>query len=386
MTLLGVILSVTTLVAVMSVVSGLNFYVASRVANMGANTYLIERFGIITSYDAWIKAQKRPLVTMEEYERLREGMKTAAAMAAVTQQNIDVHSGSVMLENLALSGVTPNFLEVRTITEVASGRFLIEADNEHRQPVCFIGTDVVKKLFPDRDPIGKSIRVGTNTYEVVGVAKPIGSTFGQSQDNFMYIPMGTYFKDWHKQNDSVYIFVQTYSADMMQASQDEALMLMRAWRHIPYNQPDNFAVFGSSSILDLWKRITGNIFTVAMALTAVFLVVGGIVIMNIMLASVTERTREIGLRRALGARKGHIVLQFLTESAALSAIGGMIGVGLGYAIATLIRTMTYMPARTPISAVVLSLSMATAVGLFFGIYPAMRAARLDPIEALRADG
>jgi putative ABC transport system permease protein len=385
LTLLGVILAVATLVAVMSVVAGLNFYVADRVANLGANVYLVDRFGIITSQDAWIKAQKRPLVTLEEYQRLRDNMKSAANVAATDDRTMDVRSGNVLLENTDLTGVTPNYAEIRNMN-LAAGRFLTEGDDLHHAPVCFIGTDVVKKFFPTVDPIGKTIRAGTNTYEVVGVATEIGSAFGQSQDNYILLPFTTYYKDWHKQNDWLTIFVQAQNSEVMQESEDEARMLMRAWRHLPYDAPDNFAVFGSASIMALWNQITGNLFAVAVALTAVFLVVGGIVIMNIMLASVTERTREIGLRRSLGARKKHIVLQFMTESAVLAAVGGIMGLALAYGLVALVRAVTPIPVKTPLSAVIISLSVSTAVGLFFGIYPAMRAAKLDPIEALRADG
>jgi putative ABC transport system permease protein len=385
LTLLGVILAVATLVAVMSVVAGLNFYVADRVANLGANVYLVDRFGIITSQDAWIKAQKRPLVTLEEYQRLRENMKTAANVAATDDRTMDVRSGNILLENTDLTGVTPNYAEIRNMN-LAAGRFLTEGDDLHHAPVCFIGTDVVKKFFPTVDPIGKTIRAGTNTYEVVGVATEIGSAFGQSQDNYILLPFNTYYKDWHKQNDWLTIFVQAQNSEVMEASEDEARMLMRAWRHLPFDAPDNFAVFGSASIMALWQQITGNLFAVAVALTAVFLVVGGIVIMNIMLASVTERTREIGLRRSLGARKKHIVLQFMTESAVLAAVGGLMGLTLAYGLVALVRAVTPIPVQTPMSAVIISLTVSTGVGLFFGIYPAMRAARLDPIEALRADG
>jgi putative ABC transport system permease protein len=385
LTLLGVILAVATLVAVMSVVAGLNFYVADRVANLGANVYLVDRFGIITSQDAWIKAQKRPLVTLEEYQRLRENMESAANVAATDDHTMDVRSGNILLENTDLTGVTPNYAEIRNMN-LAAGRFLTEGDDMHHAPVCFIGTDVVKKFFPTVDPIGKTIRAGTNTYEVVGVATEIGSAFGQSQDNYILLPFSTYYKDWHKQNDWLTIFVQAQNSEVMQASEDEARMLMRAWRHLPYDAPDNFAVFGSASIMALWNQITGNLFAVAVALTAVFLVVGGIVIMNIMLASVTERTREIGLRRSLGARRKHIVLQFMTESAVLAAVGGIMGLTLAYGIVAFVRAVTPIPVKTPLSAVIISLSVSTAVGLFFGIYPAMRAAKLDPIEALRADG
>ena len=385
LTLLGVILAVTTLVAVMSVVAGLNFYVADKVANLGANVYLVDRFGIITSNDAWVKAQKRPLLQLEEFQRLRDSMKTASQVAAISARSMDVRSGNILLENTTLTGVTPNYGDVRNIS-VDSGRFLTEADERHHAPVCFIGTDVVKKFFANVDPVGKFIRAGTHTYEVVGVATEIGTAFGQSQDNYILIPLATFYKEWHQQNDWLTIFVQAQSAELMDASQDEARMLLRAWRHLPFDAQDNFAVFGSASIMKLWQQITGNLFAVAVGLTAVFLVVGGIVIMNIMLASVTERTKEIGLRRSLGARKKHIVLQFMTESAVLAALGGVLGLALAFAIVAIVRAATPIPVQTPLSAIIISLAVSTGVGLFFGIYPAMRAAELDPIEALRADG
>ena len=385
LTLLGVILAVTTLVAVMSVVAGLNFYVADRVANLGANVFVVDRFGIITSEDAWVKAQKRPLLTLEEFTRLRENMRTANAIAAIEGRSMDVRSGNVLLEDTNIRGVTPNYPEVRSMN-LASGRLITEADETHRSPVCYIGADVAKKFFYNVDPIGKTIRAGAHSYQVIGVAAAIGSAFGQSQDNYILIPLGTYYKEWHTQRDSLTLFVQARNAEMMAASEDEARMLLRAARHLQWSADDNFGILGSDSIMSLWKELTGNLFAVAVGLTAVFLVVGGIVIMNIMLASVTERTREIGLRRSLGARRRHIVLQFVTESAVLAAVGGLIGIVFAYGLVALGRASTSIPMQTPMNAVILSLSVSTAVGLFFGIYPAMRAAKLDPIEALRADG
>jgi len=384
LTLLGVILAVTTLIFVMSVIAGLNLYVAERVANLGANVFIVDRFGIITSRDAFIKAQKRPLVTLEDYQRLRESMKLARAVAAEEDRNIQTRSGDAIMENTSVMGATPNFADVRNLN-VAQGRFITTADDEHRSDVAFIGPDLVEKFFPNVDPIGKSIRVGTHTYEVIGVAEAIGSAFGQSQDNYMIIPMNTFLKGWHRQTDWATIFVQAPNSELMTASQDEARMFLRAWRHLDYNAPDNFAILGSDSIMALWHDLTGNLAFVAMALVSVFLVVGGIVIMNIMLASVTERTREIGLRRSLGARKTHILLQFLTESAVLAAAGGVIGILAAYLIVYLVKSAFSFPMETPFTAVILSLILATGVGLFFGIFPAMRAAKLDPIEALRAE-
>jgi putative ABC transport system permease protein len=355
------------------------------VANLGANVYLVARFGIITSQDAWVKAQKRPLITLEEFERLKASMKTASRLAAIEDQDSDVRSGNLLLENTSVTGVTPDYAEMRNMN-VAAGRMVMEADDLHRSPVCVIGADVAKKFFSNVDPIGKTIRAGSHAYQVVGVTEAIGSAFGQSQDNFMLIPLGTFYKEWHKQSDGVLIFVQAQNAEMMPASEDEARLLMRAWRHQSWDAPDSFAVLGSDTIMALWKEITGNLFTVAVGLVSVFLVVGGIVIMNIMLASVTERTREIGIRRSLGARRKHIVLQFMTESAVLASVGGLVGLGLAYAIVELGRAATSIPMRTSMSAVIVALTLSTGVGLFFGIYPAMRAAKLDPIEALRAEG
>jgi putative ABC transport system permease protein len=385
LTLLGVILAVTTLVSVMSVIAGLNMYVAERVANLGSNVFLVHRFGIITSEDAWIKAQKRPLINYDDYERLRDNMKLASAVAAEEDHNVEVKSGNLTMENVSMVGATPNYADVRNL-EVAQGRFITQADEEHHSEVVFIGPDLATKFFPNVDPIGKTVRVQTHTYEVIGVAVPRGSAFGESQDNYMVMPLSAWRKGWHTNQDWLTIFVQAPNAEMMEASKDEARMLFRAWRHLPFDAPDNFAILGSDSIMALWHDLTGNLAFVAMALVSVFLVVGGIVIMNIMLASVTERTREIGLRRSLGARKKHILLQFLTESAVLAATGGFIGILLAYSIVFLVKKLFSFPMDTPFLAVLLSLGLATGVGLFFGIFPAMRAAKLDPIEALRADG
>jgi putative ABC transport system permease protein len=245
--------------------------------------------------------------------------------------------------------------------------------------------DLAQRFFPGTDPIGKGLRVGPHTYEVVGVGKPQGTVFGQSLDSYVWIPLGTYAKTWLRGGDSIFILVQAVGPERMEDAQDEVRSLMRARRHLGFSEDDNFGIIAPSSITSLWERLTANIFQVAVGLTSVFLVVGGIVIMNIMLASVVERTREIGIRKALGALRRHIIMQFLVESAVLSAMGGIIGVGVAMGIAGLVRAVFEFPVVTPLYAVVLALSVSTGVGLFFGIYPARRAARLDPIEALRQE-
>jgi putative ABC transport system permease protein len=380
LTLLGVILAVTTLVAVMSIISGLNFYVSDKIANLGANAFVINRFGIITNLDEFLKAQKRPLVTADDLQLLRDEMKLAQRVAAIEGATMDVRSGNQLTEDVNILGVTPDYIEVRAIG-TALGRPLNEVDDSHRSPVCVLGADVAQKFFSSVDPIGKVVRAGAVSYQVVGVSAALGSVLGQSQDNFILIPFGTFQKTWHFAQNSITLFVQARSPEMTDAAQDEARMLLRAKRHVRYNDPDNFGIIAPSSITGLWEDLTSKIFEMAIGIVSVFLVVGGIVVMNIMLASVVERTREIGIRKALGARRKHIIMQFLAESAFITAVGGVIGIILAYSIASLITAASSFPMRTPLSAVIIALTLSTSVGLFFGIYPAVRASRLDPIEA-----
>jgi putative ABC transport system permease protein len=385
LTLLGVILAVTTLVAVMSVLNGLNVYVAEKVANLGANAYVIDRVGIVTNFEQWNKARKRPPLQMEDLEALQADMKLAIRVAGVMQTIGDVRYGNDLRENVTILGTSPSYADIRDV-QIGTGRLLTDTDEEHRANVCVIGADVANQFFPSGDPVGKLIRAGAEQYEVVGVAEAKGTVLGQSLDDFIMMPLSTYRKGWLAPLDSVTMFVQAPSPDLMPASEDEARVLLRARRHVPYDEEDNFGVISPTSITGIWNRITGNAFGIAIWVTSVFLVVGGIVIMNIMLASVTERTREIGLRKSLGARRMHILLQFLVESSMLAALGGGIGVILALGLAGIVRSATSIPFSTPVFTIVIALSLSTIVGLFFGIYPAMRAAKLDPIEALRAEG
>jgi putative ABC transport system permease protein len=384
LTLLGIILAVTTLVGVMSVVSGLNLYISTKVANLGANAFVVDRFGIITNMDEFLKAQKRPSLTYDDYLALKEQMRLAQQVGAIQGTTLDVRGGDQLFEDVQILGVTPNYPEIRAVT-LAHGRPLNDVDDEHRSGVCILGADVATKLFANVDPIGRTVRAGSQEFQVVGVAAAIGTVFGIPQDQFIYVPFRTWDKTWHTGRNSLTMFVAARSPDAIDAAQDEVRMILRARHHVPYNSPDDFGLIASSSITSLWEQLTGNIFALAIWLTSVFIVVGGIVIMNIMLASVTERTREIGIRKALGARRSHIVTQFLVESAVLAAAGGAIGIGLAFTITWFVRTVLEFPMSTPLYAVIVGLVLSTSVGLFFGIYPATRAARLDPIEALRQE-
>ncbi len=382
LTLLGVILAVFTLVGVMSIVEGLNRYVANNLANLGANAFVVNQFGIITSHEAWLKAQRRPPIRVEDYEAVRDTAQLIQQVAAGDDRSVAVRYGSEVLEDVYMMGGTPNFIEVRGV-EVGRGRYFTQADEEHRAAICFVGTDISKRLFPGSDPINKPLRVGSQVYTIVGVAKEMGTVLGQSRDNFVFIPFSTYLKNWSRGGDSIFMLAQASHPELMEQAADEIRAILRARRHVPYNDEDNFGIIMPTSITGLWEELSGNLFAVAVGLTSVFLVVGGIVIMNIMLASVTERTREIGIRKSLGAKRKHIVTQFLVEAATLAAVGGMLGILAALGLSALVSATTPVPIHTPLRAIVIALVLSTSVGLFFGIYPAQRASKLDPIEALR---
>ena len=383
--LLGIVLSVSTLIMVVSLISGVNLYVANRIANLGANVFLVLRFPIITDATELVKATRRNTpITWDDYVYLRDNSRLALRVGAQANQLGRTKANGQTLEDTTVYGVTANIGDMKT-EGPASGRYITDTDNEHRSLVALIGTDVADKLFPGIDPIGKELDVDGRPYEVVGVGQPIGTVLGQTQDNYVYIPIETWMKYYATSRTSLAINAQTRGADWMSRTQEEFQTLMRARRRLHPNDLDNFGILDGGSLVDLFKRITGALAASMVGIVAVFLVIGGVVIMNVMLATVTERTREIGLRKSLGARRGDILLQFLTETAVMSTIGGAIGVALAYIFSVIIAANTPVPMHVPVSAVVIALGVSTAVGIFFGLYPASKAANLSPIEALRQE-
>jgi putative ABC transport system permease protein len=383
--LLGIVLSVSTLIMVVALISGVNLYVANRIANLGSNVFLVVRFPIITDMDELAKALRRnKTITWDDYVFLRDNSKLALRVGAQAYLLGRTKANGQTVEDTTVYGVTANIGDMKT-EGPASGRYITDTDNEHRSLVALIGSDIADKLYPGIDPIGKELDVDGRPYEVVGVGKPIGTVLGQTQDNYVYIPIETWMKFYATSATSLAINVETRGADWMSRTQEESQTLMRARRHMHPNELDNFGILDGGSLVGLFKRITGALAASMVGIVAIFMVIGGVVIMNVMLATVTERTREIGLRKSLGARRGDILLQFLTETAVMSTIGGAIGVALAYAFALIIAANTPVPIHVPISAVIFALAVSTAVGIFFGLYPANKAANLSPIEALRQE-
>jgi putative ABC transport system permease protein len=382
--LLGIILSVSTLIIVIALISGVNRYIADRVANLGSNTFLVARFPIITEIEEYVKATRRnKLITLDDYHALHDELKLPLRVGVETRAIGQVRANGQSVEDTSIRGVSANMGEI-DVEEPASGRYISEGDDLHRSMVTMIGSDLATKLFPGVDPIGRDIEIDGRPFEVVGVAKPIGSVLGQSQDNFAYIPVETHVKIYGAPH-GVYINVQARGPDWMSRTQDEARVLMRARHHLKPDETDNFGILDSATLMDLWKQLTGVIAAAMVGVVSVFLVIGGVVIMNVMLATVTERTREIGIRKSLGARRSDILMQFLIEATVMSASGGAIGVFVAYAITLLVKATTSVPMSVPIVAIILAEFISAAVGVFFGVYPAQKASRLEPIEALRME-
>lgn len=382
LTLLGIILSVSTLIVVISLISGVNRYIQDRVANLGSNAFIVTRFPIITETTEYVKALRRNrLVTWDDYESLHDNLKLPRRVGAQVGTSGRVRFRTQTVEQTNIRGVTASMGDI-DVEQPATGRYLTEIDNQYRSNVTMIGNDIATNLFPGLDPIGRELMIDGRPFTIVGVAKPIGSVMGESQDNFAYIPIQTYLAIYGARQ-GIDIYVQARGADWMDRTQDEARALMRARRHLSPDAKDSFGILDSASLMDLWKQLTGVIAMAMVGIVSVFLVIGGVVIMNVMLASVTDRTREIGIRKAVGARKQDILLQFLTESAFMAAMGGVIGVLIAYGIAGLVLAATSVPMHVPIVAVIIAELISAAVGMFFGVYPAQKAARLQPIEALR---
>ena len=385
LTLLGIVISTTTLIVVMSIVNGMNVYIADRVANLGTNTFVLHQFQWAQGFEGYLKARRRNQpIRLDDYQYLEEnlrGYRHIGALSQIQAGGPPAKYGNHTIDEITLNGVTASFVNLGR-EKVIAGRYLNDTDVLHKARVCVIGQDVLDNLFPTVDPVGKELSLAGVPFRVIGVMERVGNIFGRSQDNFAFIPITTYRAIW-KPRPELLVYIMAPDGQHMVELEDEVRALMRARRHVPYREDDTFGINASDTLLAVWKDLTGTVFAVTIGLVAVFLVVGGIVIMNIMLASVTERTHEIGIRRSLGARQRDIRWQFLIESGIMSTMGGVVGVVLAIIIAELVNSA--FTASVSVASVIVGLTLSMVVGIFFGLYPARKAARLDPIEALRIE-
>lgn len=389
LTLLGMIIGVMTFMIVLSVLQGFNAYVDEKIAGIGSNSFTIRRFSFedFKDTDTIAAAQRRNKdLTFEEMDFIRQHSQLIDKIGAKALPNMrEVKRGNTTLEDIRIEGVEPVIGEIENI-DIAEGRFITEAENDNSMRVAFVGADVADKLFPFGGAVGGEISIRGIPYKIIGVQVAKGTVFGQPQDAFIWLPIKTYGANFGGLTGSrqIYFEATAKSDKLFDDAVEEARTLMRIKRKLEFGEKDNFGILTPDAIAGLRDSILGPVFIVVLAVPAIALIVGAIVIMNIMLVAVTERTKEIGIRKSLGARQSDVLKQFLFESATLSAIGGIIGLILAELVG-LIITAYVIKTVIPWYAMIISIGVSTLVGILAGLYPAWKAARLDPIEAMRAD-
>ncbi len=386
LTILGVSVGVITVIFMVSIIQGLNKAFAEQVESLGSNTIFVSKFNPGFGRPPGPEEIHRKDLTIEDAEAMRTeapsvaGVSPIHRMIAATARYQDKQTDTPIL-----LGVTPYYEFVHT-QYVARGRFIKDLDMDNRENVVVIGVDVARALFPYEDPLEKDVRIAGNPYRVVGVMEPLGSFFGQSRDNSLFIPITTfdkYYPDRPFPETVFFIVVRPHSRAVVKSAMDEMTDVLRRRRRVPLNAPNNFGMSSQDSLLDIYNQLTGATALVLTAISFVALMIGGIGVMNIMLVSVTERTKEIGVRKAVGATRGNIMSQFLIEAVVLTAIGGLAGLAVGELLAFIINKYSPLPAYVPLWAIAVGVGISAAVGIVFGLWPAWKAARLDPIEALR---
>ena len=390
LTVLGILIGVSSVVAVVAITEGLDRYIAEQVLDLGGKSFSVRKVGFTTNRDLFLEMLKRKDITLDDMEWVRRACDACAEVGGVVRTSQSVKWGRNTQSDVEILGVTENYARIGSVRELTAGRPLVEDDVRRARPVAVLGPDVATALFGAAEPLGKRISVQGAEVTVVGVTEGKGKIFGESQDNFLWIPITAYYKLFGARR-SVTIEVEARSMERVEEAQDQVRVAMRARRHLGFRKPDDFSVETGESILELWQSATRGIYVVTIVVTAISLLVGGIVVMNIMLVSVTERVHEIGVRKALGARRGDILRQFLVESVVLSILGGALGVLGAVAFSLLLARVlggimaTDFTAPIRFWAVGTALAVASFVGLVAGIYPASRAAALDPVESLRSE-
>ncbi len=384
LTLLGVIIAVSSLILVMTLIQGANTYVQEKLANLGTNVFEVAKIPlVITNFEEFAEALKNKDLTREDWRAVAEACQNCRAVGAVVRTTGRVRSGNRSLTDIEINGETPNMAGITTI-ELAAGRYFTAAEDQQTTAVVILGYGVANEFFPAIDPLRQTVRIGGEEFRVIGVAEEIGSILGQEQDNFVIIPISCFEKLYGRRR-SLILKVQAYSETRVDPALDEVRTILRGRRNLRYDDRDNFYMATAETYLKLWEDITSVIFLVFVLISSIASLVGGIVITNIMLVSVTERTKEVGIRRSLGARRSDILHHFLLEVLAICLTGGTIGVALGFLLALLLRQFTPFPATVRLWVALLGLGLSSVIAVIFGLYPALKAARLDPIVALRTE-
>jgi len=384
LTLLGNIVGVMSVIAVVSIIDGMNAYIRTEVAEEGTGIFRIQRVNeldILSDFDKFLQSLHNPRITLADLEYLRSHVSLAQYMDANRSEGVEVRYLRRYVSGVSLQGRSENYAMMGK-WDLRDGRHFSPYEVDHNADVAVIGSDIAERLYPGIDPIQKEIKIAAQSFRVIGVLEKKAGVLGGNPNLTVIIPITAYMKIFGAYR-SITISIKSSSLERMRECVDQARMAMRVLRKLGPKREDNFAIVTADNLLNIWEGISKGIFAALIGIVSISLVVGGIVIMNIMLVSVTERTREIGIRKAVGATRMNIMWQFLVEAITLSSVGGALGIFLGFIAAALVAYFSPLPYAIKIWSILVGLGVTFAVGVFFGIYPAMQAARLDPIEALR---